>query len=537
MAADPRTIPELVRSAAREFGAREAVVDENVRFDFAELGERVSEAARAAISAGLTVGDRVAIWAPNCWEWIVAALGVVSTGCVLVPINTRFKGREAGYVLERSGARMLFTVRGFLGFDYPAMLREALGPITNGRPVEQLPALERIVLLRGDPVRGAEPLGAFLHDAEHAIEEEEALRRQALGPENLSDIIFTSGTTGKPKGVMTSHAQTLRVFQTWSRAVGLREGDRYLIVNPFFHTFGYRAGILACLMRGATIIPHAVFDAPSVMARIAAERVTALPGPPTLYQSILNHPDRASFDLSSLRLAVTGAAAVPVALIEAMRSELGFETVLTAYGLTESTGTATMCRPTDDAETIANTSGCAIPDTEVRVVDDAGREVPRGEPGEVVIRGYNVMKGYFEDPEQTAETIDADGWLHTGDVGVMDEREYLRITDRKKDMFIVGGFNAYPAEIEGELIRHPAVAQAAVVGAPDERLGEVGVAFVVPRAGERVDPDEVIAWAREQMANYKVPRRVEVVDALPVNASGKVLKFELRERAAKMLAE
>jgi acyl-CoA synthetase (AMP-forming)/AMP-acid ligase II len=533
---DPRTIPELVRVAARDFGAREAVVDEDVRFDFAELGARVREASRAAISAGLVAGDRVAIWAPNCWEWIVAALGVVSAGGVLVPINTRFKGREAGYVIRRSGARMLFTVRGFLGFDYPEMLHEAHGPVANGRPVEGLDSLERVILLRGDPIRGTEPFAAFIHDAEHATDEEAEWRVSALGPDDLSDIIFTSGTTGKPKGVMTTHGQSLRVFEVWSGAVGLREGDRYLIVNPFFHTFGYKAGILACLMRGATIIPHAVFDAPSVLARIAEERVTALPGPPTLYQSILNHSDRTSFDLSSLRLAVTGAAVVPVALIEAMRSELGFETVLTAYGLSESTGTATICEPSDDAETIANTSGRAIPGTEVRVVDDAGAEVPRGEPGEVVIRGYNVMKGYFEDPEQTAETIDADGWLHTGDIGVMDERGYLKITDRKKDMFIVGGFNAYPAEIEGELIRHPAIAQAAVVGAPDDRLGEVGIAFVVPRARQTVVPDEVIAWAREQMANYKVPRRVEVVDALPVNASGKVLKFELREQAAKLVA-
>ena len=533
---DPQTIPELVRTAAERFAAREAVVDEDERFDFAELGRRVDEAAKAAISAGLTAGDRVAIWAPNCWEWIVAALGVVSAGGVLVPINTRFKGREAGYAIQRSGARMLFTVRGFLGFDYPEMLHEAHGPVHNGRPVEELESLERIVLLRGDPIRGTEPFGAFMHDSEHATDEELRFRTDALKPEDLSDIIFTSGTTGKPKGVMTTHEQTLRVFQVWSRAVGLAEGDRYLIVNPFFHTFGYKAGILACLMRGATIVPHAVFDAPTVLEKIAAEHVTALPGPPTLYQSILNHPDRGSLDLSSLRLAVTGAAVVPVSLIEAMRNELGFETVLTAYGLTESTGTATMCRPTDDAETIANTSGCAIPDTEVRIVDDAGNETPRGEPGEIVIRGYNVMKGYFEDPEQTAETIDADGWLHTGDVGVMDERGYVKITDRKKDMFIVGGFNAYPAEIENELLRHPSLAQAAVVGAPDARLGEVGVAFVVPNAGETVDPDAVIAWAREQIANYKVPRRVEVVAALPVNASGKVLKFELRERAAKLLS-
>jgi HIP---CoA ligase len=532
-----QSIPALVRSAAKRFSGHEAVVDGDVRMSFAELGERVRDTTLSVIADGILPGDRVAIWAPNCWEWIVAALATTSAGGVLVPINTRFKGREAGYVLSKSRARMLFTIRGFLDLDFPAMLHEALGGPANGRPVGELQYLERVVLLRGDTVRGTEPWEAFLHDAEDARPEEVEPRAASVGPEDLSDIIFTSGTTGAPKGVMTTHAQTLRVFDTWSRAVGLREGDRYLIVNPFFHTFGYKAGILACLMRGATIVPHAVFDVPSVLERIVAERVTVLPGPPTLYQSILNHPDRRLHDLGSLRLAVTGAAVVPVELIRRMRDELTFSTILTAYGLTESTGTATMCQPDDDPETIALTSGCAIPDTEVRVVGDDGQEVARGEPGEVVIRGYNVMKGYFEDPQQTSETIDSEGWLHTGDIGVMDERGYLRITDRKKDMFIVGGFNAYPAEIENELLRHHGVAQAAVVGAPDARLGEVGVAFVVPRAGVTVDPEEVVVWAREQMANYKAPRRVEVVDSLPLNASGKVLKFELRERAAKLLAD
>jgi acyl-CoA synthetase (AMP-forming)/AMP-acid ligase II len=311
----------------------------------------------------------------------------------------------------------------------------------------------------------------------------------------------------------------------------LREGDRYLVVNPFFHTFGYKAGFLSAIMRGATTIPHAVFEPASVMQRVEEERATVLPGPPTLYQSILNSPEREKYDLSSLRLAVTGAAVVPVELIKRMRSELSFETILTAYGLTEATGVVTMCNPGDDAETIARTSGCAIPGTEVEVVDADGNALPPGTPGEVVVRGYNVMKGYFEDPGETRKAIDERGRLHTGDVGVMDERGYLRITDRTKDMFIVGGFNAYPAEIENELLAHEAIAQAAVVGAPDERLGEVGVAFVVPRAGKGVDPLQVVAWSRDRMANYKVPRRVVVVDALPMNASGKVLKYELRERA------
>ena len=513
------SIPGLVRFAAETYGEREALVDGDVRISFGGLAAAVDQATRAAIAAGVAHGDRVAIWAPNCWEWIVAALGVHGAGGVLVPINTRFKGHEAGYIIERAGAELLFTVSGFLDIDYVALLRDA-----------GVAEPKRTVILRGDAPDGTQAWNDFLLGSDASSLAEAQRRIDAISSDDLSDIMFTSGTTGKPKGVMTTHGQTLRTFEVWSRLVGLRESDRYLIVNPFFHTFGYKAGFISCLMRGATIVPHAVFDVPQVLQRIDEEDITMLPGPPTLYQSILQRPDRG--DLSSLRLAVTGAAVVPVELIKRMRSELSFETILTAYGLTESTGVVTMCRPDDDAETIANTSGCAIPDTEVRIVDDDNDEVPRGEAGEIVVRGYNVMEGYYQDPQATADTIDSDGWLHTGDIGVMDERGYVRITDRKKDMFIVGGFNAYPAEIENELLAHPGVAQAAVVGVPDERMGEVGCAFVVPRAGSTIDPGELIAWARERMATYKVPRRVEVIDALPLNASGKVLKFELRDKVS-----
>jgi HIP---CoA ligase len=439
----------------------------------------------------------------------------------------------------------LFTVRGFLGIDYPAMLEE-----------EDVPQLERIVLLRDDEGTTSEvtrtdevPIFGwheFLAGAEGVVECDEGVvgspvdvraeraRWHSVTGADLSDVIFTSGTTGRPKGAMTTHAQTLRTFATWASIVGLAEGDRYLVVNPFFHTFGYKAGIIACLMQGATIVPEPVFDVDKVLATVAKERITVLPGPPTLYQSILEHPRRDQYDLSSLRLAVTGAAVVPVELVQRMRSELTFSTVLTAYGLTESTGTVTMCRRGDDPHTIARTSGRAIPGLEVRVIDDKGVEVARGEPGEIVVRGYTVVAGYFEDPDATAEAIDAEGWLHTGDIGVMDDAGNVRITDRKKDMFIVGGFNAYPAEIEGALLRHPAVAQVAVIGVPDGRMGEVGAAFVVARVGTEAAGlgDELVVWSRDQMANYKVPRHVEVVDALPTNASGKVLKTELRERFA-----
>jgi acyl-CoA synthetase (AMP-forming)/AMP-acid ligase II len=305
--------------------------------------------------------------------------------------------------------------------------------------------------------------------------------------------------------------------------------DRYLVVNPFFHTFGYKFGWLAGLLAGARVVPHAVFDATAVMARVAHERISVLPGPPTLFVSILNDPRRGKADLSSLRATITGAAAVAPALIERIRAELGFRIVLTGYGLTESCGVVSLCGPDDDTETVALSCGKPLPGTEVRCVDGAGRPLPPGEAGEIVVRGYNVMQGYLDDAEATAEAVDAEGWLHTGDIGVFDARGYLRITDRLKDMYIAGGFNCYPAEVERIIAGHPAVAQTAVIGVPDERLGEVGKAFVVPRPQALIDPPSLIAWCREHMANYKVPRFVEVVSSLPMNAAGKVLKFELRK--------
>ena len=384
--------------------------------------------------------------------------------------------------------------------------------------------------MRGSAPEGTLDYRAFLALAQTVAPSAARDRAGHVRPDDLADILFTSGTTGQPKGAMCTHAQNLRVFDTWSSLVGLREGDRYLIVLPFFHSFGYKAGWFSALMRGATVFPEAVFDVDVVLRRVQEDAITMLPGPPALYQSLLLHPKRGDYDLSSLRLAVTGAAVIPIELIHRMKDELGFEPVITAYGLTESCGVVTMCRLDDDAETIATTSGRAIPGVEVAVVDAAGTALPPGEPGEILVRGYNVMKGYFDAPEETAKAIDEDGWLHTGDIGTLDARGNIKITDRLKDMFIVGGFNAYPAEIENTLLKMPNVGEVAVIGIPDERLGEVGMAFVVPAPGKSLSPDAVIAWSRDNMANFKVPRRVEVLDALPRNATGKVIKFELRER-------
>ncbi|MFB7647246.1 FadD3 family acyl-CoA ligase [Streptomyces sp. NPDC056084] len=521
------TIAKLVRGAAVRYGEREAVVEGRGRLSYAELGERVERAAAACIAAGVEPGDRVAIWAPNTTDWIVSALGAVTAGAVLVPLNTRFKGAEAAYVLDSSRAKLLFVTGTFLGTSYVASLRRATAEGPGPGPLPSLPHLEQVVVLSDDAPDNFRTWKDFLAGGEGIPGAEVAARADAIAPDAPSDIVYTSGTTGRPKGAVITHAQTLRGYAIWSELAGLREGDRYLIVNPFFHTFGYKAGIIACLMRGATMVPQPVFNIDTALANIAAERISVLPGPPTLHQSLLDHPTRDQHDLSALRLVVTGAAVVPLRLVERLRGELGVDTVLTAYGLSEASGIVTMCRRGDPAGVIAATSGRAIPGTEVRVL--AGP----GEPGEILVRGFNVMRGYFEDPAETARAIDPDGWLHTGDIGVLDEAGNLRITDRIKDMFIVGGFNAYPAEIEQLLGLHPEVADVAVIGVPDPRLGEVGRAYVVRRPGSPLTADDLIAWSRREMANYKVPREVEFVPELPRNASGKVVKGELRSSGAR----
>ncbi|GHC60925.1 FadD3 family acyl-CoA ligase [Streptomyces flavofungini] len=524
------SVPGLVRAAAERYADREAVVDGRTRVTYRELGERVERATAACMASGVEPGDRVAVWAPNTLDWIVSALGAVGAGAVLVPLNTRFKGTEAAYVLARSRARLLFVTGTFLGTSYVASLRRAAADGPGPGPLPGLPDLEQVVVLADDAPEDFRTWKDFLASGDPVTADAVRARAAAVSGDRPSDIIFTSGTTGRPKGAVITHAQTLRCYAIWSDLAGLREGDRYLVVNPFFHTFGYKAGIIACLMRGATMIPQPVFNVDTVLANIAAERVSVLPGPPTLHQSLLDHPARDAHDLSALRLVVTGAAVVPLRLVERLRTELRIATVLTAYGLSEASGIVTMCRRGDPAEVIASTSGRAIPDTEVKVVSPAGDPLPPDTPGEVLVRGHNVMSGYFEDPAGTRKVRTSDGWLRTGDVGVLDAAGNLRITDRIKDMFIVGGFNAYPAEIEQLLGTHPDIADAAVIGIPDARLGEVGKAYVVRRRGSTLTSDDVIAWARREMANYKVPREVEFVRELPRNASGKVLKGELRGR-------
>lgn len=499
-----RTVPAVFDRIAVRFSDHEALVSDDQRLTYSELRVHVRQAAAAMIALGVEPGDRVAIWSPNTWHWVVACLATHYAGAVVVPLNTRYTAREAADILARTEAPLLIAAGEFLGADKTADLDRAALPTL--RHVVRIPIEKDDGTWDEFVARGADL------DAVDA-------RAAAVSPDDVSDILFTSGTTGRSKGVRCAHRQSLDGSAAWAACGQLTSTDRYLCINPFFHNFGFKAGILACLQTGATLYPQLTFDPEQAMKAVAEHRITVLPGPPTIYQTLLDHPKRADYDLSSLRFAVTGAAVVPVVLIERMQSELDIDIVLTAYGLTEASGFGTMCSADDDAVTVATTCGRPIADFELRLADT----------GEVLLRGPNVMLGYLDDPAATAEAIDADGWLHTGDIGTLDERGNLTITDRLKDMYICGGFNVYPAEIEQVLARLDGVAEAAVIGVPDERLGEVGKAFVVAKPGAALDEATVIAYTREHLANFKVPRSVAFLDVLPRNPGGKVVKPQLRE--------
>ena len=510
----PLTTPAVLDRMALDFADREALVTEGRRFTFAELRDEVRRTAAAIVGSGVAPGDRVALWSPNTWHWVVACLAIHYAGAVVVPINTRYTAEEAADIIERTKAPLLIAMGRFLGADRVADLDRA-----------SLPALRHVVRI---PVEDGHSDGEgdwdeFLTGPQPPMSEVDA-RAAAVRPDDVSDILFTSGTTGRSKGVLCAHRQSLSASADWAACGQITSADRYLCINPFFHNFGYKAGILACLQTGATLIPQLTFDPAEAMRAVQEHRITVLPGPPTIYQMLLDHPLRSEFDLSSLRFAVTGAAIVPVVLIERMQSELDFDIVLTAYGLTEASGFGTMCRADDDAVTVATTCGRPMAGFELRIANPDGDGA-----GEVLLRGPNVMLGYLDDPEATNAAIDADGWLHTGDIGTVDAAGNLRITDRLKDMYICGGFNVYPAEVEQVLARLDGVVDAAVIGTPDERLGEVGRAFVVRRAETPLTEDDVIAYTKRHLANFKVPRSVVFLDVLPRNAGGKVVKPTLRK--------
>lgn len=539
------TIPRMLRDQAGRHSDAVVVSDGVVpdgaapdgagQLTLGQLRERAAEVARGLIAMGVEPGDRVAIMAPNSPAWVISAFGVWDAGAVIVPVSTRFKGIEARQVLTKTQACVLLAQDAFLGTSLLSVLGEACGGPAGARPYEGLPDLRTVgVLDERSSAAGQRPgvialstLAARGGDIAPGAAQRRAL---AVRPGDLCEILSTSGTTGTPKGVMLDHAQILRGYWDWSEVVTLTEGDRYPVIAPFSHGFGINAGLLACVLRAATMIPIPVFDPAALMDLIERERVSVLAGPPNLFHRLLDSLTGGGRDVSSLRVAICGAAAVPPELIRRLLAETGVERMINAYGLIEGT-VVSMTRAGDPVEVIATTAGRAVPGVTIKIVDDAGKEVPTGERGEILVGGYGVMRGYWQDEEKTAAALDDDGWLRTGDIGVLDGDGNVAIVDRKKEMFIVGGFNAYPAEIEALLLHNESLAQAAVIGVPHPDLGEAGWAFVVPRPGAAVDPAEVTAWAKRNMANYKVPRRVIVIDALPANANGKIDKEALRRRA------
>lgn len=516
------TIPALLRDAARRFGDKPALSSaQDGAIGFRSLDAMADRVARALLADGLAKGDRVGVWAPNMWEWVAAAAGAQRVGGVLVPLNTRLRGGEVADIIRRARITHLFSIGDFLGRHYPDMLRG-----------EAMPDLRRIIVLRSDGTKlhgieqGWEP---FLSAGDTIGDEQLAARADDVGPDDLADIMFTSGTTGLPKGAVFDHKRSLGGGRAWCGISGMGPDDRYCVFGPFSHNASYKAGWVAGLMSGATIHWPDAYDGASILDLIAGNRITVMPAPPTVWQEVLDHPDKAAWDIGCLRFLSTGATTIPIQLMRRLRDETPIQILSTGYGMTECCGSATQTLPDDPIERVVQTVGRPIPGTQIRIAGPDGRPLPAGEAGEVLIRDDKLLLYYLDNDQATHSALDADGWLHSGDVGMLDDDGYLRITDRLKDMYIVGGFNVYPAEIERQMGALPGLRACAVIGIPDARLGEVGHAFIVRSPGSTLTEAEVIAWAKANLANYKVPRGVTFIDALPMNSTGKVVKFTLRD--------
>lgn len=537
---DASTAPEALRRVADEHPDLLAVVDEVDSWTYAELEGLVTTVAANLHGMGVRRGDRVALWAPNSSRWICVAFAVYSLGAQLVPLNTRYRGHEAWSIIERARPRILFVDDGFLDAGYIDLLIAAANSAGAGSGDGWPDPLEAIADIgidaavpdcTGSDVRQSHGGRALLTwaDLVRVPTVEDTLHARAcsatVSPDDVMQVMFTSGTTGRPKGVLHEHGQVLRLYHDYTRGLGLRPADRYLAINPFFHGFGLFGAMLTCVIARATIFPVARFDAARALDLIERERITGVPGPPTLYSTLLDEQRRVARDLSSLRTAVTGSTVIPHELVRRMRAELGFEDIITAYGMTECCGCATMCLPNDPDEVIEHTSGRPMPGVELQVSPIGGPD----QAGEIQIRGFNVAKRYLDEGGGSVPVADTDGWLHTGDIGYLDERGNLHITDRIGDMFIVGGFNVYPAEIEQHLTQHPAVSEAAVFGVADERLGEVAYAAVVLRHGAAIDIDGLREHCEGGLANFKVPRRLEILSTLPRASTGKVDKAVLAQ--------
>jgi fatty-acyl-CoA synthase len=516
------TIGENLERAVRRFGDREALVvrHQNVRLTYAELDERVNALARGLLAAGLRKGDRLGIWAPNCAEWVLVQFATAKAGVILVNVNPAYRTTELEYALRQSGCRMLVAARAFKTSDYAAMIDEVRGGLDE---------LERVVLL--DSPEWEALLGGG------APEGELRERMAGLDPDDPINIQYTSGTTGFPKGATLSHHNILNNAFFVGEGCAYDEHDRVCIPVPFYHCFGMVMGNLGCTTHGAAmIVPEAAFEPVAVLEAVQEEGCTSLYGVPTMFIAELSHPDFDRFDLTSLRTGIMAGSPCPIEVMKQVIERMHMDEVTICYGMTETSPVSTQTAAGDSLSKRTQTVGRVHPHLEVKLIDPAtGATVPRGEPGELLTRGYSVMAGYWNDPERTAEAVDAHGWMHTGDLATMDEDGYLNIVGRSKDMVIRGGENVYPREVEEFLHTHPDVLEAAVIGVPDERYGEELMAWIRVREGAALTEDDVRDYCRGRIAHFKTPRYVKFAESFPMTVTGKVQKYKMREQAVEEL--
>jgi len=530
------TVGQMLDAAAERNPSQEAIVFKAERVSYGVLKRRADAFARGLLALGLGPGDHVVVWMPNRVEWNVANLGIAKVGGVTVTCNSRYKAFEVEYVLGHSDAKALILADRFdaAGIDYIEILREICPEIERpgGRlRSERFPSLEHVIVLGDRVPAGCRPwtdierLGSSIGAP--------ALDGIQVGPDDAAAMLYTSGTTGEPKGCLLSHGNIYYKCRVYQDLHGWTAGDRYLVPVPYFHIFGAMGGVAANCLAGSTQVVMDVFDPAEAMRLIEAERVTIFSGVPTMFITMLGHPSFGRFDLRSLRTGSIGAAPVPVEIMRRILDSdhgLGMD-ALVVYGLTEATGGTHWTRPGDPIDKRVATVGLRTPEIEDRIVDAVtGAPLGPGEEGEVCIAGPTLMLGYYKNPAATAEKV-RDGWLHTGDMGVKDSDGYVRITGRLTDMIIVGGFNTYPAEIENFFLRHPKVLDVSIVGVPDPVMGEAVMAFVIPKAGETLTEEDIAAFARDRIANFKLPKYIEIVESFPLTGSGKVQKFKQRAYA------
>ena len=538
------TLGQALDAAARRWGDLPAVISppQGVRWSYRELAARADALAAGLVALGLTAGDRIGIWSPNCAEWTLTQFAAARAGLILVTINPAYRRSEVAYTLNKVGVKALVSAERFKTSDYVGMIEDLAPEVSAAWPGDlramALPTLRVLIKIGGERRPGWLD---FAEVAEGESSKDPAwLARVARMGEGLSNrdainIQFTSGTTGSPKGATLSHRNILNNGLFVGRAMGLMAGDKLCLPVPLYHCFGMVMGNLACVTHGAAMVyPAPVFDPDATLKTIEAERCDALYGVPTMFIAVLGHPDFAAFDVTSLRTGCMAGSPCPVEVMKAVIDRLHMPDVTIAYGMTETSPVSFQTGLDDSLEHRVSTIGRVQPHLEVKIVDDAGRTTPRGVPGEVCTRGYSVMLGYWDDPERTAECLDADGWMHTGDLGVIDPAGYGNIVGRIKDMVIRGGENLFPREIEEFLYRHPKVADVQVVGLPDPRYGEELCAWIRLHPGQMADEQEIRAFCDGQIAHHKVPRYIRFVDAFPMTVTGKVQKFVIRQT---MIAE